>query len=123
MQLRSALRLTTLLALWSQFVCAQDVDHPNVLIIIVDDLRPEVAAYGDRIVQTPNIDRLAETGVLFDNAFTAVPVCGASRAALFSGRKPTTNRFLNFNSRLDEDRPDTISLPGYFRAHGYHTAS
>jgi len=115
--------VASLLGLLSLVTVAQDSDQPNVLVIIVDDLRPEVAAYGDQIALTPNIDSLAETGVLFENAFTAVPVCGASRAALLSGRKPTTARFLNFNSRLDTDFPSAKSLPAYFREHGYHTVS
>ena len=115
--------VASLLGLLSLVTVAQDSAQPNVLVIIVDDLRPEVAAYGDQIAITPNIDSLAETGVLFENAFTAVPVCGASRAALLSGRKPTTARFLNFNSRLDTDFPSAKSLPAYFQEHGYHTVS
>ena len=100
---------------------AQDSQRPNILFIIVDDLRPEIGAYGDEIAHTPNIDRLAGSGFLFENAFAVVPVCGASRAAMLSGRKPTTNRFLSYDARLDEDLPDAPSLPGYFKDHGYHT--
>ena len=123
MRLYTALFLTALLGVPSQTAVSQSRDLPNILAIIVDDLRPEVAAYGDRIAHTPNIDQLADTGVLFENAFTAVPVCGASRAALFSGRKPTANRFIRFDSRLDSELPDAVSLPGYFQEHGYHTVS
>ena len=112
-----------LLGLLSQATIAQDSGQPNVLVIIVDDLRPEIGAYGDEVVQTPNIDALAATGVVFENAFTAVPVCGASRAAFISGRKPTTARFLHARSRLDEEFPDAATLPGHFRSHGYHTIS
>ncbi|MGI9260312.1 MAG: sulfatase [Gammaproteobacteria bacterium] len=104
-------------------VLAQESAPQNVLVIIVDDLRPELAAYGDQIAITPNIDSLAATGVVFENAFTAVPVCGASRAALFSGRRPTAARFLNFNARLDTDLPSAATLPGYFQEHGYYTVS
>ncbi len=96
-------------------------DRPNVLLIIVDDLRPLVGSYGDDLAHTPNIDELAASGVVFENAFASVPVCGASRASLLSGRKPTTNRFLTFNSRLDRDLPEAPSLPGWFRDHGYYT--
>ena len=123
MRLYAALFLTALLGVSSQVAVAQSRDRPNILVVIVDDLRPKVAAYGDQIAHTPNIDQLADTGVLFENAFTAVPVCGASRAALFSGRRPTANRFLRFDSRLDSDLPDAVSLPGYFQEHGYHTLS
>ncbi|MFL2546809.1 MAG: sulfatase [Candidatus Rariloculaceae bacterium] len=106
-----------------QMAVAQETARPNFLIIIVDDLRPEIAAYGDETIQTPNIDGLAATGIVFENAFTAVPVCGASRAAFLSGRKPTTSRFLAFDSRLDQELPGAQSLPGYFHEHGYHTIS
>ena len=99
MRLYAALFLAALLGVSSQAAVAQSQDRPNILVIIVDDLRPEVAAYGDRIARTPNIDRLADTGVLFENAFAAVPVCGASRAALLSGRRPTANRFVRFDAR------------------------
>lgn len=102
---------------------AQRKDHPNILIIIVDDLRPKVAAYGDQLARTPNIDELANTGVIFEQAFATVPNCGASRASLLSSKKPTANRFLSYDSRLDEDLPDALSLPSYFKANGYHTVS
>lgn len=104
-------------------VVAQESAPHNVLVIIVDDLRPELAVYGDQVAITPNIDGLAATGVVFENAFTAVPVCGASRAALLSGRRPTAARFLNFSARLDRDLPGAATLPGYFREHGYYTVS
>ena len=102
---------------------AQRKDHPNILIIMVDDLRPRVAAYGDQLAHTPNIDELANSGVKFEQAFATVPNCGASRASLLSSKKPTANRFLSYDSRLDEDLPEALSLPAYFKANGYHTVS
>ena len=93
----------------------------NVLFSLVDDLRPTLGAYGDAHALTPNIDALASDGFLFTNAFANVPVCGASRASLLSGLRPTAERFLTFNSRLDQDAPDAPSLPGWFKQHGYHT--
>ena len=119
----SNLSLIMLCGALSQIALAQESTQPNVLVIIVDDLRPEIGMYGNDIVHTPSIDGLAATGVVFENAFTAVPVCGASRAAFLSGRKPTTARFLSFDTRLDEDLPATSTLPGHFRAHGYRTVS
>ncbi len=117
------MKLTPLLlfALLNSMATAQTSTRPNILFIIVDDLRPEIGAYGDEVAHTPNIDRLAATGFLFENAFAVVPVCGASRAAMLSGRKPTTHRFVSYDARLDQDLPDATSLPGYFKAHGYHT--
>ncbi len=91
------------------------------MLIIVDDLRPTLGVYGDKLAQTPNIDALAEASIVFNQAFAVVPVCGASRAAMLGGLKPSTQRFLTFNSRLDEDVPDAVSLPDYFRQNGYVT--
>ena len=64
---------------------------PNVVLIFVDDMGTEIGAYGDPVVQTPNIDRLANEGVLFERAYTVTPSCSASRAALLTGRYPHTN--------------------------------
>lgn len=100
---------------------AAQESRPNVVLIMVDDLRPTLGAYGDAIASTPNIDSLAAGGFLFRNNFANVPVCGASRASLMSGRKPTTRRFLTYNSRLDEDLADAISLPAHFQSHAYRT--
>ncbi|MFC4995682.1 sulfatase-like hydrolase/transferase [Rubritalea tangerina] len=65
-------------------------DPPNVLFIAVDDLRPELACYGESHMVTPHIDKLAASGRLFKNHYVAVPTCGASRYALMTGYKPTT---------------------------------
>jgi iduronate 2-sulfatase len=72
------------------------IEKPNILFIAVDDLRPELACYGHPIVQSPNIDKLAETGLIFMNAYCNVPVCGASRASLLTGIRPTNNRFVGY---------------------------
>ena len=99
----------------------QETDPPNVLFIIVDDLRPSIGAYGDPVAYTPHIDQLASRGFVFKNAFASVPVCGASRASLLSGRRPTANRFLEYNSRMDVDLPGEPGLPEHFKDNGYLT--
>ena len=91
----------------------------NVLLILVDDLRPAIGAYGDALAVTPHIDRLAEAGVVFHRAYTNVPVCGASRASMFSGLAPTPSRFVSYDSRIDVDVPDSISMPLFFKQRGY----
>ena len=58
------------------------VERPNILFISVDDLRPELGCYGSTAIQSPNIDRLAESGIVFEEAYCQVPVCGATRASL-----------------------------------------
>ncbi len=97
--------------------------RPNVLFIIVDDLRPDLPIYGNEVVHAPNITRLASAGVVFANAYANVPVCGASRASLMSGLRPTRTRFLDYDARLDEDAPDVVPLHALMKAHGYHTES
>ncbi len=67
---------------------AQAAKRPNVLFIAVDDLRPQLACYGKTFMHSPNIDKLAERGVLFERAYCMVPTCGASRASLMTGVRP-----------------------------------
>ena len=101
--------------------CADE--SPNVLLIVVDDLRIELAAYGKSHMQTPNIDALAREGVLFENAYANVPVCGASRASLMAGLMPTRDRFVGYQARIDEDAPDATPLHSFLKNNGYHTES
>jgi arylsulfatase A-like enzyme len=69
-------------------------ENPNVLFIAVDDLRPELNCYGSSQIKSPNIDALAAEGLLFQQAYCNIPVCGASRASLMTGLRPTINRFI-----------------------------
>ena len=96
---------------------------PNVLFIAVDDLRPEIACYGRKHMKTPNIDRLAKQGVVFGRNYCSVPTCGPSRASLLSGMRPKRDRFLTFNTYLQKDIPDAITLPEHFKNNGYYTVS
>ncbi len=98
-------------------------EKPNVLFIIVDDLRPQLACYGADGVISPNIDQLAGEGVMFTRSYCQVPVCGASRASLLTGLRPTRKRFTSFKSIADEDAPGITGLPKHFKEHGYHTIS
>ncbi|MEM0897638.1 MAG: sulfatase [Verrucomicrobiota bacterium] len=97
--------------------------RPNILFIAVDDLRPELNSFGAEKMVTPNFDRLAERGIRFDRAYCMVPTCGASRAALMTGIRPTPKRFLTFSSRADKDAPGVTTLNTHFKEHGYTTIS
>ncbi len=97
--------------------------RPNVLFIPIDDLRPQLGCYGHPQMVTPNMDRLAASGVLFERAYCQVPVCGASRASLLTGVRPARDRFVDFKTRADTDLPGALTLPGHFRSHGYITLS
>ena len=61
---------------------------PNILFIAVDDLRPELGIYGNSVIKTPNIDKLAREGSLFKKHYVQVPTCGASRYSLMTGLRP-----------------------------------
>lgn len=90
-------------------------------MISVDDLRPLMRCYGHDEMHTPNFDRLAASGVRFQNAYCQVPVCGASRASLLTGIRPTPERFLNAPTRADVDAPGVTTLVEHLAAHGYKT--
>ncbi|MBS3762012.1 MAG: sulfatase [Planctomycetes bacterium] len=95
----------------------------NVLFIPVDDLRPQIGCYGRSQMKTPHLDQLAGEGTLFNQAYCQVPVCGASRASLLSGRRPTRERFVDYLARVDEDLPSARTLPQHFKENGYETIS
>jgi len=100
-----------------------DSRKPNVLFIVVDDLRPQLGCYGRKQMVTPHIDALARSGVLFRRAYCQVPVCGATRASLLTGVRPTRSRFVTFDTWVDEDMPAALTLPQHFREHGYAALS
>ena len=95
----------------------------NILFIAVDDLRPELNFYGANHIQSPNLDKLAAESLVFDRAYCNVPVCGASRASLLTGIRPTRHRFLNAYTEKDIDAPDAVSLPLLLKQNGYTTIS
>ncbi len=95
-----------------------DAASPNVIVIIIDDLRDMP---GGQWAKTPQLDAFARTATRFDNAYTTVPVCGASRAALLTGMRPTASRFVAYNARADRDAPEADTLPGFFKQNGYAT--
>ena len=96
---------------------------PNVLFIAVDDLRPQLGCYGQTQMRTPNIDRLAGRGVVFNRSYCMVPTCGASRASLMTGLRPARNRFTSYQTRADKDAPGAVTLNTHFKRNGYHTVS
>ena len=98
-------------------------ERPNFLVIFVDDLRPQMNCYGKDFMVTPNIDRLAAEGILFERAYCNNPVCGASRASLLTGVRPNRERFLTYHTWADKDLPGHLSLPRHMKESGYYTLS
>ena len=87
----------------------------NILFIGVDDLRPLINSYGHEQMKTPNIDKLASEGVQFNQAYTNVAVCGASRASILTGVRGSNSRFYRYYSRVDEDLPKAVTLAKLFK--------
>lgn len=95
-------------------------EKPNILFVAVDDLRPELGCYGSEIAVSPNLDRLAAEGLLFNRAYCQQAICRPSRASLMTGARPeSTGLFHNYVS-LRELQPDIVTLPQHFIAHGYN---
>ena len=95
----------------------------NVLFIIVDDLRPLLGCYGHPKIHTPNIDRIAERGTLFNSAYCQYPLCSPSRTSMITGLRPETTNVLNNSTDFRQRLPDAVTLPQHFKEHGYHTQS
>jgi len=96
-------------------------NRPNVLFIAIDDLNDWVGClngYPGK-VHTPNIDRLAGKGVLFTNAHICASICNPSRAALWSGKRPSTSGIYNNEQHLFECAPKTVTLAKLFHKNGY----
>ena len=90
---------------------------------MIDDLRPELSVYGHSQISSPNIDALAKSGVTFNRAYCNVPVCGASRASILTGIRPTANRFLKFDASVTKETPNVLTLVKHFKNQGYTTIS
>lgn len=97
---------------------AAEIERPNVLFLLVDDLRPELGCYGAAAI-TPNIDRLAATGVRFERAYVQYPLCNPSRSSMLSGRHPTKTGVFDNSTWFGAAHPDWVSLPRHFKNHGY----
>lgn len=96
-------------------------EKPNVLLICVDDLKPILGCYGDTTVKSPNVDRLAARGVLFERAYCNQAVCSPSRNALLVGRRSQTLGIYDLGTNFRKAVPDAVTLPQHFKNHGYHT--
>ncbi|MCG8528647.1 MAG: sulfatase [Opitutales bacterium] len=96
---------------------------PNVVMILVDDLKPALGAYGDPVAISPSIDRLSNMGIRFDLAYCNQAVCMASRYNLMLGSRSTSTGFYNFGTEFREIYPDAVTLPQHFKNAGYHVES
>ena len=95
--------------------------RPNILFIGIDDLRPELGCYGSDIAVSPNLDKLASQGLLFENAYCQQAICGPSRASLLTGIRPETSGVFHNYIKFREVNPDVVTLPQHFKNNGYET--
>ena len=106
---------------------SHSAERPDILMIAVDDLRPMLGCYGDSNIKTPNIDRLASRGVLFERAYCQYAKCGTSRLSLMTGLRPDSVKVFSNNARdvnsFRKRRPDAMSIARWLKDQGYHTQS
>eukprot|EP00947_MAST-08B_sp_MAST-8B-sp1_P004356 g4356.t1 len=99
------------------------VNKKNVLFFISDDLRPEIFAFGEKFMKTPNLDKLAAKSMVFEQAYCQQAICGPTRNSFLSGRRPQRTKSWNFIDHFREAGvgKDWISFPQYFKEAGYLT--
>ena len=127
MRLRFILSLLALVVLSGSSGLGQLRDEfpkrpPNVLFIAVDDLAPSLGCYGDVIARTPNIDRLAASGVCFLNAYNQLPLCNPTRASVMTGLRPDTIKVYDLDRHFRDELPSVVTLPQAFQQAGYFAA-
>ena len=118
--MRSLLHSTLIVFIIGSAVAA--ADRPNVLLLLVDDLKPSFGAYGEDWVHSPNLDRLANSGMRFDMAYCNQAVCAPSRNNLLLGSRSTSLGVYSLGNHFRNAVPDAVTMPQYFMQHGYHSA-
>ena len=99
----------------------QEAKPINILFLSMDDLKPMLGAYGDNFIISPNIDKLASEGVIFDNAYTQQAVCAVSRVSAFCGQSPDRTKVWDLKTQMRDVKPNALTLPQYFKENGYIT--
>ena len=123
--IRAALTSSVVLAaiVGGSAAASDRASRPNVLLVLIDDLKPSIGAFGDETARTPNIDRLAEAGARFDRAYCNQAVCAPSRIHLMTGMRSTTSGIFGLSRDLRALHPNVVTLPQVFRANGYTAES
>ena len=96
-------------------------ERPNILFLVVDDLKPVLGVYGNTEVKTPEIDKLAARGVVFDNSYCQQAVCAPSRISVFTGMRPDRTKVRDLHTDMRKMNPDIVTLPQFFKRKGYET--
>jgi len=96
-------------------------DKPNILFIAVDDLKPNIGCFGDSLAITPNIDAIAQKGMVFKNTYCQQAVCAPSRASLLTSRYPDQTEVWDLKTLIRDKNPETLTLPQHLRNNGYNS--
>lgn len=99
----------------------RQIEKPNVIVLLVDDMNYWVEPHGYKLINTPNISNLAINGITFTNAHATIPLCNPSRASLFLGLSPRKTDIKNFSQRINEFVPNSLSFVQHFKNNGYLT--
>ena len=92
---------------------------PNILFIAVDDLRPELGCYGKDYIKSPNIDRIARAGMVFNRAYCQQAVCSPTRSSLMTGTRPDTTKVWDLVTHFRDALPNVVTLGQNFKQNGY----
>lgn len=114
------IQLIIILAFMSLYSNAQ---KPNVVFIIVDDLKPMLNTFGESQIVSPNFDSFAEESVVFTNAHAQQAVCAASRVSFMTGTRPDVTQVLDLQTHMRDVVPNSLTIPEYFKQNGYETAA
>ncbi len=101
---------------------AQNTNKPNIVFIAIDDLKPILGCYGNKLIKTPNIDRLAKMGTIFESNYCQQAVCGPTRASVMSGLRPDFTKVWDLKTKMRDVNPDILTLPQYLISQGYTTS-
>lgn len=96
-------------------------EKPNILFIAVDDLKPILGCYGDKLVKTPNIDQIAKNGTVFLQNYVQQAVSGPTRASIMTGMRPDYTGVWDLKTKMRDVNPNILSLPQYLITQGYST--
>ncbi|KAK7097570.1 hypothetical protein V1264_004525 [Littorina saxatilis] len=100
-----------------------ELSRPNVLFLVVDDLRPKLGCYGETNMVTPNIDQLAAKSLVFERAYVQQALCSPSRTSFLTGRRPDTTRTYDLHVYFRDIAGNYTTLPQHFKNNGYITQS
>ena len=107
---------------FSQQASETKTSKPNILFIAVDDLKPELGCYGNTLINTPNIDRLAKQGTVFLGNYCQQAISGATRSSILTGLRPDETKVWDLVTKIREVNPNVVTMPQYFISQGYITS-